>query len=72
MAPAQAPPDDSIAWHVYVGTITPIVPATILVILRFISRHVARAGLWWDDYTIAIALVSSSYEISFSRRLRDA
>jgi hypothetical protein len=60
MASAQAPPDENIAWHLYVGTIVTIVPATIAVILRFISRHVARVGLWWDDYTIAIALVSCS------------
>ncbi|KAJ5820243.1 hypothetical protein N7474_005834 [Penicillium riverlandense] len=56
MDPAQEPPDENIAWHIYVGTIVTIVPATIAVILRFISRHVARAGLWLDDYTIAIAL----------------
>jgi hypothetical protein len=60
MASAQLPPDDNIAWHIYVGTIVTIVPATIAVILRFVSRHVAHAGFWWDDYTIAIALVSSS------------
>ncbi|OQD83359.1 hypothetical protein PENANT_c017G11431 [Penicillium antarcticum] len=29
---------------------------TLCVILRFISRYVSRAGLWWDDYTIAAAL----------------
>jgi hypothetical protein len=58
MESVQELPDDNISWHILVGTIITIVPATLCVILRFISRHVARAGLWWDDYTIAVALVS--------------
>ena len=54
-----SPPYDDIAWRIYVGIITTIVPATIVVILRYIARYVARAGLWWDDYTIVAALVST-------------
>ncbi|KAJ5455252.1 hypothetical protein N7475_010373 [Penicillium sp. IBT 31633x] len=53
---AQNPPDDNISWKILVGTIVSIVPATICVILRFVSRHVAKVELWWDDYTIAVAL----------------
>lgn len=47
-----------ITWHIYVGTIATIVPATIAVALRFIARYVSTAGFWWDDYTIALSLVS--------------
>ncbi|KAJ5520418.1 hypothetical protein N7463_000871 [Penicillium fimorum] len=57
MASGQNPPNDNISWRIYVGTIVSIVPATICVILRFIARNIARAGLWWDDYTIAVSLV---------------
>jgi hypothetical protein len=57
-AQAQYQPTKDISWHILVGTIVTIVPATLCVILRFISRHVSCAGLWWDDYTIAAALVS--------------
>jgi hypothetical protein len=63
MESTQTPPNDNIAWHILLGTIITIVPATLCVILRFISRHFARAGLWWDDYTIAAALVSG-FEVS--------
>ncbi|KAJ5769392.1 hypothetical protein N7520_003951 [Penicillium odoratum] len=50
---------DDITWHIYVGTLTTIVPATLAVILRFLARHVSDAGFWWDDYTIAMSLVVS-------------
>ncbi|KAJ5124406.1 uncharacterized protein N7515_008231, partial [Penicillium bovifimosum] len=57
MAPVEHLPDNNISWKLLLGSIITIVPATLCVIVRFVSRHVARAGLWWDDYTIAIALV---------------
>jgi hypothetical protein len=57
MAPTQDQPNENISWRVLVGTIVSIVPATICVILRFVARNVASAGLWWDDYTIAVSLV---------------
>ena len=57
MESTQSPYGDDITWHIYVGTIATIIPATLAVILRFIARRVSGAGLWWDDYTIAIALV---------------
>lgn len=59
MASIQYLPSDDISWRIYVGTITTIVPATIVVILRYIARYVAKAGFWWDDYTIVAALVST-------------
>ncbi|KAJ5372315.1 hypothetical protein N7517_004321 [Penicillium concentricum] len=56
MASGQDPPNKNISWRILVGTIISIVPATICVILRFVARNVAHAGLWWDDYTIAVSL----------------
>ena len=41
-----------------IGTcITLIVITTAAVALRFLARHLSRAGLWWDDWTILGALV---------------
>ncbi|KAJ5154273.1 uncharacterized protein N7500_009712 [Penicillium coprophilum] len=57
MALGQDPPNANISWRIYVGTIVSIVPATTSVILRFVARNISRAGLWWDDYTIAVSLV---------------
>ncbi|KAJ5780667.1 hypothetical protein N7457_005827 [Penicillium paradoxum] len=57
MAPVQDPPNENISWHILVGTIVTIIPATICVILRFIARYIPGIGLWWDDYTIAASLV---------------
>lgn len=31
--------------------------ATIAVIMRFISRSLSKANLWWDDWILAVALV---------------
>jgi len=33
--------------------------STIAVILRFLSRMVSKAGLWWDDWLIVGAMVRS-------------
>lgn len=52
-------PGDDIASRIWIGTIVTVVPATIITALRFTARIVSRVGLWWDDYTIAVALVSS-------------
>ena len=36
-----------------------LIPLSIVaVILRLISRRVARIRLWWDDYLTVVALVS--------------
>lgn len=43
-----------------------IVAPTIAVALRFLSRRLCRAKLWWDDYCCAIALVGP-YPIQFHR-----
>lgn len=50
-------PDDNIAYHIWIGTIVTLVPATIAVVLRYLARHLSRAGLWWDDYLIVVSLV---------------
>lgn len=60
MASLQDLPQDDISWRIWVGTLTTVIPATIIVILRFVSRHASRAGFWWDDYTIVISLVNTS------------
>lgn len=51
------PPDESRVWRVYVGSIVSVVLATIAVFLRMAARRMSGVGYWWDDYTIAAALV---------------
>lgn len=36
-----------------------IVLPTFFVILRFVSRSIANAGLWWDDLLVLLALLLS-------------
>ena len=36
-----------------------IILSTLAVAFRFWSRKISTAGLWWDDWTILLALVSS-------------
>ena len=43
---------------VYGGTITLIIVAAIAVALRLTARSISAANLWWDDWTLVIALVS--------------
>lgn len=57
MAPMHVDPDDNISYRIWIGTIVPVVPATIVTVMRFTARLVWQVGLWWDDYTIAVALV---------------
>ncbi|KAI4253431.1 MAG: hypothetical protein LQ352_003697 [Teloschistes flavicans] len=54
---ATHPPDDSIAWKVWVGSIVSVVLATLFVGLRLLARRISAAPYWWDDYTIIAALV---------------
>jgi len=55
---SEAAHEHGIGWHVWVGVIVTIIPATLLVGLRFIARVTSRAGLKEDDWTIFAALVS--------------
>ncbi|KAL8702705.1 MAG: hypothetical protein Q9201_004126 [Fulgogasparrea decipioides] len=50
------PPDDSLAWKVWVGSIVSVVTATVAVGLRLFARRISAAPYWWDDYTILVAL----------------
>lgn len=58
MTTAQVPPDDNVSYRIWIGTIVTIVPATLVVALRVVARLVSQVGLWWDDYTILVSLVS--------------
>jgi hypothetical protein len=46
----QGPKVDAIA-------ITAFVLAVVGVFLRFLSRFLTKADLWWDDWTVLLALV---------------
>ena len=43
--------------------ISMIVATTVVVTLRFISRKIAQAGLWWDDWMILAALVRIDHAV---------
>jgi len=34
-----------------------IVSSTVMTALRFVARFFSKAGLWWDDYVVFLALV---------------
>jgi hypothetical protein len=46
----QGPKVDAIA-------ITCFALALVAVILRFVARILTKASLWWDDWTVLVALV---------------
>ncbi len=50
--------DVNIEWHIWVGTIIPLVAATLAVICRFIARNISSAKFGWDDWTLVVALVT--------------
>ena len=43
--------------RIVAASITLMVLSGIAVGMRFIARHLSRAGLWWDDWTILVAMV---------------
>ena len=57
---SDAPPsaDDSGTATIAVGGVV-IALALIFVVLRFYVRITSRARLWWDDWLIAAAVVST-------------
>ena len=59
--PAASPSPEYLAesrvGNIYVSVITVSVACTIAVALRFLSRRLIRAQLWWDDWTILAALL---------------
>lgn len=52
------PPDDSLAWRVWLASIISVVAATIAVAARLLARKISAAPFWWDDWSIMVALVS--------------
>ncbi len=56
--PIPLPPDDSVAWKVWLGSVVSVVLATIAVALRLFARKLSAAPFWWDDWTIVASLVS--------------
>ena len=50
-------PDDTIAWHLWVGVLTTAIPATIAVTLRFYARILGKLPLRADDWLIVGSLV---------------
>lgn len=55
--PASLPPDESVAWKVWLGTVVSVVLATVAVALRLLARRLSAAPFWWDDWTILASLV---------------
>ncbi|KAI4183026.1 MAG: hypothetical protein L6R41_005636 [Letrouitia leprolyta] len=45
--------------HVVAAAVVCLILPTVAVILRFLSRRMARAGLWVDDYVVVLAMVFS-------------
>ena len=52
------PPDESLAWKVWLGTIVCVVASTTAVAARLLARKISAAPFWWDDWTIIASLVS--------------
>ena len=53
------PPDDSVAWKLWVGSVVSVLCATAAVMLRLVARRISAARLWWDDWIIMFSLVKS-------------
>ncbi|KAL6718208.1 hypothetical protein ACLMJK_004296 [Lecanora helva] len=53
----QATSDESRTQALYGSTISLILLATIAVIVRFFARKASAVGLWWDDFSIIVALI---------------
>ncbi|KAI4272862.1 MAG: hypothetical protein L6R38_006500 [Xanthoria sp. 2 TBL-2021] len=43
--------------EIYGGTISLIILATVSVAVRLVARRQSPAKLWWDDFTVVVALV---------------
>ncbi|OAQ57564.1 hypothetical protein VFPPC_12360 [Pochonia chlamydosporia 170] len=48
---------ESLQPRIYTSLITILVPALLLVCLRFYARRLKRVKLWWDDYLAVLSLV---------------
>ncbi|MBE7158879.1 MAG: hypothetical protein INR62_10695, partial [Rhodospirillales bacterium] len=67
----EAPPDNSIAWHLWVGVLTTGIPAALAVILRFYARMKGRIPLKADDWLIVGALVGNTMSVPCIRPATD-
>ena len=48
------------------GIFIALIPLSVVaVLLRFVSRRLARARLWWDDWLTVVALVSHCFQAGF-------
>ncbi|KAI9374760.1 hypothetical protein BJX61DRAFT_532116 [Aspergillus egyptiacus] len=47
---------EDISYQIWAGTLATVIPATFAVVLRFLSRWIAKAGYWWDDWVIVVSL----------------
>jgi len=56
--PIPLPPDDSVAWKAWLGSVVSVALATIAVAARLLARKMSAAPFWWDDWTIIASLVS--------------
>ncbi|KAI4228432.1 MAG: hypothetical protein L6R36_001623 [Xanthoria steineri] len=45
--------------HIIGSAVVLIILPTVAVILRLLSRHMSKAGLWIDDYTVILSLIIS-------------
>ncbi len=66
----KLPPDDNVAWKVWVGSIVAVVLSTVAVTARLVARRLSAAKFWWDDYFILLALVSKRREDMFLKTVR--
>ena len=53
----KMPPNENIAWKVWIGSIVGVVLSTIAVTARLVARKLSAAEFWWDDFFIVLALV---------------
>ena len=66
----SSPPDDSMAWKVWLGSVISVVAATLAVAARLFARKISAAPFWWDDWTIMASLVSTELTSTPIRSLR--
>ena len=64
--PSSLPPNEDIAWKVWVGSIVGVVISTIAVTARVIARRLSAAHFWWDDWLIIAALVGMTISVILS------
>ena len=64
MAAHKEDPDVNIAWHIWVGTIIPLVAATFAVLGRFFARKMTKAEVGWHFWNLIAAHVTTSLKLN--------